>query len=185
MYKFALIVAGRAPLHQTAGAAYLHKDIPMNAFRIFIFTFIILAVTALTACSGKADVDRSISETEVALDNGDFASGAKMADRLAEDTDTSALSVSQLCRLGMIHAILADNDVDADANMAAAVLYFSRAYQRDADSANMFVDRLPLASQSSARTAIQLLSASDEGDTVIIDEHEMPDSAYMADFANE
>lgn len=155
----------------------------MNASRIFIFAFIFLAVAAVTACSGKSNVDDSISETEVALDNGDFTAGAKMADRLAEDTDTADLTVSQLCRLGMIHAILADNDVDADANMAAAVLYFSRAYERDADSTNMFVDRLPLASQSSARTAIQLLSASADGDTVIIDEHEMADSTYMAEYA--
>lgn len=123
--------------------------------RIFLAAAFILAV--LAGCVSHIDVNEQLNAAEEAVEMGDFHGGAKICTDIVAKTDTADLTVRQLCRLAMIYAAVADNDVDNDANMAAAVHCFNRAYARNADSANMFVETLPIDLQGTARVALQLV----------------------------
>lgn len=131
------------------------------------------AAFAVASCSGRAAdataaADSNIAVAEEAIEEGDFTEGAKVCQRLMADTAT--LNVSQLCRMAIVYAHLADNDVDAEASMASAVQCLATAYSRDAAATDAYLDALPVASQPAARMVLQLLHS--PADSIIIADHE-------------
>lgn len=137
----------------------------MKTFTKLFILGLFVFVSALYGCSSRQDVNDQLSEAEEAMDQGDYRSGTKICTEIAHTTDTAELSVQQLCRMAMIYASAADNDVDNASNMAAALHCFNSAIARDADSTSMFVENLPIDLQATARLALQLLKNHNEGGT--------------------
>lgn len=152
---------------------YMHllRNVP-----IYIF-FGVIAILSLS-CNRSIDVDSRIADAESALDDGNYDEATKLCTAIDTHADPDKMTVRQLCRMGMIHAALADKDIDSDANMATAMRFFVKAYEQNADSADMFVEALPIESQPAARIVLHLMRASSP-DSLYIPDHEMPDSAYM------
>lgn len=130
------------------------------------------------SCSHPIDVDSHIADAECALDDGNYDEATELCTAIDTHIDPAGMTVRQLCRMGMIYAALADKDIDSDANMATAMRFFDKAYEQNADSADLFVEALPVESQPAARIVLHLMQASSP-DSLYIPDHEMPDSAYM------
>jgi hypothetical protein len=134
------------------------------------FHIIAIALLALTAaCSSKNDLPIIIDDAEQLAAAGNFDDAIDICNRLVSTADSANLSASQLCRIAVIYAVAADNDIDNDANMARAMRSFSSAYAISPDSVSAFVDHLTLERLSAVRTVIQLLHYQNDDPTNIDD----------------
>jgi hypothetical protein len=148
------------------------------------FHYIIIALVAiLTACSTKTDVPQVIDDAEQLANAGKYADAIELCDRLVTSSDSSALSATQLCRIGVIYATAADNDIDNDTNTARAMHSFISAYAINRDSVTTFVDNLNIDRLSAVRTVLQLMRNTDDDPSKYesIDDLE----EYAAQMANE
>ncbi len=149
----------------------------MKLCRIHIFQTIMLL--ALAACSGgSATVGQQIADAEEAVSSGYYETGQKICAHLV--ADTASLTVGQLCRMGVIYATIADNDVDRESNMASAAHMLEIASQRNADSVSSFINGIPYELQAPVRTALRISQI--PTDSILgIPVHDEPDGEYDAE----
>jgi hypothetical protein len=122
------------------------------------FHILVLAIVALmAACTTQTDVPQVIDDAEHLVSDGNYADAVSMCDRLVTTDDSARLTAGQLCRIGAIYAIAADNDIDNEANIARAMHSFGNAYKMNRDSVTAYVDHLALDRLTAVRTVLQLL----------------------------
>ncbi len=96
-----------------------------------------------TACGGHTETESVLRDAEMALANGDMEVATSVADRITNTSSTaSALTATQLARLSIVYAQLADHS-DEDTNTAVAVNYCRAALKENADSAEAYYSQLP------------------------------------------
>lgn len=118
-------------------------------------TAMVVAITAFVGCSsGHAPIDERIHAAEAAIDSGNYKEGQEICRTLV--ADSSSMTVSQLCRVGVICASLSDNDVDAEANMVLASRMLAKANAMNADSVQNFISSLPYELQAPVATALNI-----------------------------
>lgn len=132
------------------------------------------------SCTQTMDVDSRIADAETTLDQKNYPETVELCANIVSEADTSKMTVTQLCRMAMVYARLADNDVDPESNIAVAMRFFDKAYSLDADSADAFVATLPVDNQPAARIVLHLMGSASP-DSLYIPDHEMPDSCYTDD----
>lgn len=110
-----------------------------------------------TACSERPDASEVVVRAEHAANAGKYRQALDVCHELVTDQDTLADYASQCCRVAVIYALAADNDVDRDESLAAASRWFARAYALNADSTRMFVEGLTNERAAAADIAVQLL----------------------------
>lgn len=139
--------------------AYFNLSLTMK--HCFHLIIIVLA-TIIAACSTKTDVPQVIDDAEQLANAGKYTDALTLCDRLVTTADSSSLSATQLCRIGMIYAVAADNDIDNDTNTARAMHSFIRAYSISRDSVTTYVDNLNIERLSVVRTVLQLMRNTDD-----------------------
>lgn len=131
------------------------------------------AVATLASCSSSTDIEASIRAAEAEVAIGNYTAAVDMCNDLWQSADTASFSAVQLCRMALVYAGAADNDVDNDSNMGAAARCFDKAYKSNPDSTMKYVENLPVAEQSAARMMMQLMHGRDIDHSKIIDEHDV------------
>jgi hypothetical protein len=146
------------------------------------FHIIAIALLALlAACASKTDVPQIIDDAEHLADAGKFDEALGVCDRLVTTADSSLLTATQYCRVAVIYAIAADNDIDNDANMAKAMRSFRSANAINRDSVSAFVDNLTLERLSAVRTVLQLLRSQNDDLSDIEDIEELAAQQFISD----
>lgn len=149
----------------------------MNHILTAISVFAVFAAAILQSC-GKTDTPSPLEAAESALETGNYRQAQALCDNLAESESFDALSVSQLCRLSLIFARLAEETHgNEDANTASAARSLDAAFVIDPDSVHIFL------SQASAedRGRLALINA-------ITESHRnptRPDSTLFYEYENE
>ena len=123
--------------------------------RILPLLIVILAI-ALPACVGSADTEGDLALAESAIHEGRYSEAADMCRDILQKTDSTTLTVNQMCRIAVVYATAADNDCDNELNMARAVDCFRRVASVSADSVSMFLSNLSIEEQSIANMAHRL-----------------------------
>lgn len=122
-----------------------------------------------TACSeGRAPIEDRIHAAEAAIDSGNYSSGQEICKTLV--ADSSSMTVTQLCRVGVICATLADRDIDREANMVLASRILGLATAQNADSVREFVSSLPYEQQAPVATALTIPANPGDRPTTFPDE---------------
>lgn len=123
--------------------------------RLLPLTIIILSVV-LPSCVGTVDTEDDLTLAESAMREGRYDEAAEICRDILQKTDSTALSVNQMCRIAVVYATVADNDCDNELNMARAADCFRRAAAVSADSVTMFLSGLSVEEQSIANMAHRL-----------------------------
>lgn len=153
----------------------------MDISRIIIL--LTVSVLAFSACSSdRGSLNDMLAEAENAVERGNFKTGQELCSQLV--ADTPVLSVDQLCRMGVIYATLADNDVDRESNMASAAHMLEIASDRNPDSVTMFIAKIPYELQAPVRTALRI-SQMPTDSVFNIPAHDEPDSVYVDEAGSE
>lgn len=123
----------------------------MSIYRLSILSMLASAATifGLGSCSSSSvkDFDNSLRDAEMAVAAGDMVSARSVAETFTNDTSAvSHLSAIQLCRLSLVYMQLAEQPGYSDF-MANAANCYHRAYEVNADSAQIFFTRLVPADQ--------------------------------------
>ncbi len=125
----------------------MKSDRNMTLFSSFWRFAVPVAVIALvfigSACGGAAETENAIRDAEMALANGDMEVATSVADHITNSSaDASNLSATQLARLSIVYAQLAEFSND-DTNTAVAVNYCRAALKENADSTEAYYSQLP------------------------------------------
>lgn len=156
----------------------------------FIYLLITIGTTLLSACTGGIDVNDTVTRAEIAMHDGEYRTALDLCHDIATTADTTKLYATQCCRMAVIYALAADNDVDRDESLANASHWFAKAYSINTDSTTTFLEGLTNEQAAAAAIAVQLLrtDASDlsnftdpEDPTVLIDHDIDPDIDPDAD----
>lgn len=118
----------------------------MSIYRLSILSLLASAAImfGLDSCSSSSvkDFDNTLRDAEMAVAAGDMVSARSVAETFTNDsTSVSHLSVTQLCRLSLVYMQLAEQPGYSDF-MANAANCYHRAYELNADSAQIFFTRL-------------------------------------------
>lgn len=157
----------------------------MNYLKYAFLTFV--CVCALGACSERPDAAEVVARAEHAANAGKYHQALDVCNELTSGTDTLADYATQCCRVAVIYALAADNDVDRDESLTAASHWFARAYALNADSTRLFVEGLTNERAAAADIAVQLLRnrANDLSDfvdpedpSVLVDHDIDPENEY-------
>ena len=123
--------------------------------RLLLPAFIILTVV-LPSCVGTIDTEGDLALAEGAMREGRYGEAAEICRDILQKTDSTAISVNQMCRIAVVYATAADNDCDNELNMARAADCFRRAAAVSADSVSLFLNSLSVEEQSIANMAHRL-----------------------------
>ena len=146
---------------------------------IFVATAILIAAAASCTSQNSYNPDRLLmAEESVAA--GRYASAQKIADNLL--ADSSAMTISELCRLSLVFLRLSDLGTEQEANTAYAARTFALAYGRDPDSTRAVIAASPVDDMA----AMTMLSAINEaphgividGDTIYFPKDSIPDDEH-------
>lgn len=157
----------------------------MNYLKYLLLTALIPVFC--TACSDHPDAAEIVTRAEHAANAGKYRQALDVCHELTASNDTMATYASQCCRVAVIYALAADNDVDRDESLASASRWFARAYALNADSTRLFVEGLTNERAAAADIAVQLLRnrATDLSDFIdpedpsaIVDHDIDPDNEY-------
>lgn len=138
-----------------------------------------------TACGGSLDTADAVSRAEIAANAGDYRKAIDICHELTQNGDTLIDLSTQCCRVAVIYALAADNDIDRDESLASAAHWLTRAYAINADSTKVFVEGLTNERAAAANIAVQLLRTEStdlsefvdpEDPTVLIDHDIDPDA---------
>ncbi len=130
--------------------------IPYSILRRLLPLVIVVMTVALPACVGGADTEGDLALAESAMHEGRYSEAADICRDILQKTDSTALTVNQMCRIAVVYATAADNDCDNELNMARAADCFRRAAAVSADSVSMFLNGLSVEEQSIANMAHSL-----------------------------
>lgn len=129
-----------------------------------------------TACGHQTSDADSLAAAESAMSEGAYSTAQKICDRLADKTNASSLPVEMRCRMALLYMKLAEQHNESE-NTAAALECYRTAMADAPDSAAQAFKNLPVEDLQYAVILTTLMSFN-EGDSLIINDHEM-DSAYM------
>ncbi len=107
---------------------------------------IILSVAILLtlgACGESTDNTSMLAEAEEQAGHGNFADAVSICNKIATSADTARLSASDCCKMAMIYARAADNDVDQGNNMAEAARWLDHANDMAPDTVRAYFSKLP------------------------------------------
>lgn len=151
---------GRPTFARTRRICYFCKKSGAVKIHIYITT-LLAAIMAYTSCSqGGAPIDERIRSAEVAIDSGNYEDGQEICRALVGDS--SSMTITQLCRVGVICATLADKDVDHESNMVLASQMLDLACARNVDSVQVYISSLPYELQAPVVTALTIPANPDE-----------------------
>lgn len=115
-----------------------------------------LLIVALPSCISRTDTEGDLVLAESAMHEGRYAEAADICRDILQETDSTAVTVNQMCRIAVVYATAADNDCDNELNMARAADCFRRAAAVNADSVSIFLNSLSVEEQSIANMAHRL-----------------------------
>lgn len=124
-----------------------------------IYSLITFLALSLCCCTGGIDVNDTVTRAEIAAHDGEYRTALDLCHDIATSADTTKLYATQCCRMAVIYALAADNDVDRDESLANASHWLTKAYAINADSTTTFVEALTNEQAAAVDIAVQLLRA--------------------------
>jgi len=100
-------------------------------------------LTLVCACSQSQQKSLVIEKASQEVSHGNFSEAVAMIDNMFAAADTAGLTAGDYCRVAMIYAVAADNDVNRDVNIAEAAKWLSHAKKLSSDSVSVFIHSLP------------------------------------------
>lgn len=134
------------------------------------YLFTLITVLILCSCGGTERSDLLERASEAAR-QGEYAEAVSLCDELTASADTASLTAGDYCRVAMIYAIAADNDISRDTNMAIAARWLDHAGGMSQDSVRTFFSNLP-PEHMSVLYQLQQLNLTRGVDFSTLDEHE-------------
>lgn len=122
----------------------------------FLYTLLALLGLTVCACTGGIDVNDTVARAELAAHDGEYNTAIELCHDIATSADTTKLYATQCCRMAVIYALAADNDVDRDESLANASRWFAKAYEINSDSTTTFLEGLTNEQAAAAAIAVQL-----------------------------
>lgn len=95
------------------------------------------------ASCGSDEKPQLLLQAQEAARDGKYAEAVDLCNELAASADTASLSAGDYCRVALIYALAADNDVDRENNMAVAAKWLDRANEMSPDSVRSFLSHVP------------------------------------------
>ncbi|MDE7426760.1 MAG: hypothetical protein K2M79_03055 [Muribaculaceae bacterium] len=138
---------------------------------VILFALCAVAAWFMTGC-GATPPEDAVAEAEHALESGNPRKATAMCDSImAAAKDTTALSATTLCRMGMIYASASDTEND-ETNMVNATNCFLAAGKASPDSVRVFIESLPADRQAAALLLVNLGSQLKNRPAEYPDEHQ-------------
>lgn len=153
----------------------------MKHFLSFILVATASLIGAASACTSETSRNAdSLLMAEESLAAGRYTSAQKIADNLL--ADSTALSVSELCRLSLVFLRLSDLGTEQEANTAYAARTFALAYSRDPDSTRAVIASSPV-DDIAAMTMLSAINQAPhgiviDGDTIYFPKDSIPDDEH-------
>lgn len=145
-----------ASFMQTPKMFLTYHTITNGILRRLLPLIIIILTVALPSCEGGEDTEGDLVLAESAMHEGRYGEAAEICRDILQKTDSTAITVNQMCRIAVVYAMAADNDCDNELNMARAADCFRRAASVSADSVSVFLNSLSVEEQSIANMAHRL-----------------------------
>lgn len=111
--------------------------------KIITITLATIALACLgVACNSTAKTTDVVRHALLEAQNGNFNKATELCNSLMASGDTTDLTPTDYCRVAMVYALSADNDIDRDNNMALAARYLQTAANKNVDSLQSFINSL-------------------------------------------
>lgn len=110
----------------------------MNILKYIIF----LLSASLLACSGNETQESSLTRAESALSAGNYSEAIDICSEISSSADTSHMTATQMCRIAMIYAVAADNDIERETNIARSASWLDKASRTNTDSVINYMSSL-------------------------------------------
>lgn len=104
-----------------------YHTITNGILRRLLPLIIIILTVALPSCEGGEDTEGDLVLAESAMHEGRYEEAAEICRDILQKTDSTAITINQMCRIAVVYATAADNDCDNELNMARAADCFRRA----------------------------------------------------------
>ena len=95
---------------------------------------ILMLTTAMLASCDSETQGSSLSRAEDALAAGNYTEAIDICSEISASDDTASMSATQMCRIAMIYAVAADNDIERETNIARSASWLDKASRTNTDS---------------------------------------------------
>ncbi|MBO5053195.1 MAG: hypothetical protein J6C44_03030 [Muribaculaceae bacterium] len=100
---------------------------------------ILFILPVLTISCGEDTQESALKRAEDAIANGQYSQAIEICDQIPKSDAEKQLTPGEMCRVAMIYAVAADNDVDREENIARSAQWLDRATKVNADSVQQYL----------------------------------------------
>lgn len=110
----------------------------MKTLKYYIF---FISAILIMACSPEAK-ESAILRAEDAIANGQYRQAVEICEQISKSDNKTNLTPCEMCRIAMIYAIAADNDVAREENIVQSAQWLDHATKVNADSVQQYLSSL-------------------------------------------